>query len=225
MDFEKEINMKKITISKHTTVKIYALFDPMTCEIRYIGQTVASLSDRLRIHIRDKHVSHKQRWISKLRQKGYTPTIECVQELPIEAWSEAERYWISYFKQLGCPLTNETKGGEGMLGCSPSIETRAKIREAAKKQFENPQMRESVSRVHKGKSISKEHKKTIGQAAKLKWEIWRASGCQISEETREKIRTSKIGKTGHKASDETREKQREARLAYWERNKGPFGRT
>lgn len=108
--------------------KIYVLVDPDTGEIRYIGRTSQQLSTRLRDHIRDRKSGHKKYWIDSLRSKDLVPRIVLLQEVMDTEWPEAERYWISYFRSIGCPLTNMTNGGDGNVGCQLSDETRAKMR-------------------------------------------------------------------------------------------------
>ena len=98
------------------SAKIYVLIDPRNQEIRYVGKTESSLDDRLYHHIWDaasgKSTAHKARWLQKLHRLGYEPMIVLVQEVPTINWPDAERYWINYYRSVGCPLTNATDGGD-----------------------------------------------------------------------------------------------------------------
>lgn len=100
---------------------LYTLSDPITDELRYIGQTTVSLERRLKGHIwnstikRDK--THKSHWVKKIVVSGHKPKIELFEEFDNKKdLDEAEIFWISQFKSLGCRLTNTTEGGEGVLG-------------------------------------------------------------------------------------------------------------
>lgn len=174
--------------------KIYVLLEPDTECIRYVGWTVKSLRERLRAHLRDKYACHKVNWIESLRRRGLTPKIRLVQVVDFTEWEEAERRWIAEYRVQGCALTNATDGGDGKLGCAHSERTKEKLRRAALRQFESAEARAAVSRMHKGKEISPEHRKIVGAAAKKRWEAWRAAGCITSEETRAKIRAAKTGR-------------------------------
>ena len=46
--------------------KIYFLVDPISNEIRYVGQTSMSLKNRLYHHFIDKRKSPKKDWIDKM---------------------------------------------------------------------------------------------------------------------------------------------------------------
>lgn len=123
---------------------IYALSDPLTGEIRYIGQTVNSLQRRLYLHIfvsptQAPGTSYRERWVAQMLRRGTPPLISLVQTLPTEHLDDAEIYWIAYFKMIGCDLVNVHPGGNGgwshlvgkpgsSAGKSKSPETRAKIR-------------------------------------------------------------------------------------------------
>ena len=161
---------------------IYILIDPLTEEIRYVGKTSGCLPARLRRHI--YHLksaggrrNHKVCWLKRLHLVGLTPRIELVQTVPSEVWPDAERYWISFFRSLGCSLTNGTDGGEGGVGHHVSDELRA-----------------ATSALHKGKVISDTHKAIVGEAAKARWAKWRAEGSHTSDVTRAKISKARKGK-------------------------------
>lgn len=116
--------------------KLYYLVDPTTREIRYVGVTSKSLKARLKGHIskskiyrRDrKGITHRSRWIESLKRQDLIPEINLLQSFANEAdCFAAERYWISYFRSVGCALTNSDDGGRGLF--NPSEDTRQKIRE------------------------------------------------------------------------------------------------
>jgi hypothetical protein len=106
---------------------IYALKDPRTDEIRYVGRTV-NLRKRFGGHLAlsQSTESHKSRWLRLLLSKGVRPVLVTL-EVGNGDSGEAERRWISEFRAAGCNLTNRTDGGDGTPGCIPSEETRAKM--------------------------------------------------------------------------------------------------
>lgn len=115
---------------------IYALQDPQTFEIRYIGKSANGLH-RPKAHIQPSYLSkdntHKGRWLKQLLNKGFKPIIKVVQYLNnISELTQAEIYWIDYFQKQGCPLTNSTKGGIGSPGFKHTEKSKQKISEAIK---------------------------------------------------------------------------------------------
>src|SRR5438105_11913465 len=102
---------------------IYGLIDPRDGQLRYVGKSVSGMN-RPKAHM--QHVflqsnTHKVNWIRQLKALGLQYGIVVIQSLDDkEMLSQAEIFWIAYFRQLGCPLTNLTAGGEGMLGHRPS---------------------------------------------------------------------------------------------------------
>ena len=93
----------------HRTV-IYSLADPRNGEVRYIGKTVTTESNRLRGHMKDKENTPKTGWIKSLKKLGLKPVIEAVEETTELDWKECEKFWIENFRQMGCRLTNVCKG-------------------------------------------------------------------------------------------------------------------
>ena len=177
-------------------VFIYVLIDPRDNEIRYIGVTKRTLEERLDLHMRcKKDQSHRRWWAQKLVRMGLKAKIDVVQQVPINCAAQAEIYWISYFKSIGCDLTNSTIGGEGTWGFKPSEKQNHNQSVRMKKWFsEDSKRRKAVSLVHKGKAISESHKNIVSQAAKKRWEEWRANGRYTTPETRAKIGASKKGR-------------------------------
>jgi hypothetical protein len=114
--------------AKRTT--IYALCEPAG-EIRYVGKTVYPMEWRLRDHInRASHgrdTTHKTRWIRRLLQHGYKPTVLVLEECEGDGCEE-ERFHIRLAVQDGLRLVNLTAGGDGTLGYSPTEKTRQLLR-------------------------------------------------------------------------------------------------
>lgn len=122
-----------------TETKIYVLKEPDSLDIRYVGKTVNSLLSRLGSHISDAKNqninNHRVNWLRKLINGGKLPVIEEIDKCP---WNESqglETYYISYYKNLGCNLVNETEGGEGTLGNKQSQETVQKRKDSLRKEL------------------------------------------------------------------------------------------
>jgi len=94
------------------TTYIYALKDPRSKEIRYIGKT-SYLKERYDAHIYDydRINQHKSHWIDSLKGAGLQPEIEVLETVECHKWEEAERKWIKYAQEQGWPLTNIDSGG------------------------------------------------------------------------------------------------------------------
>jgi hypothetical protein len=97
-------------------VKIYALIDPVTNEIKYIGQTHRKLETRLKEHIYDcirrPRSSNKVKWINSLIVKNKLPSIELLEIVEENNLKYKESHWILESIKNGNMLTNSTEGGE-----------------------------------------------------------------------------------------------------------------
>ncbi len=105
-------------LRNNVTVKmtfIYALLDPSTREIRYIGKS-DNPDRRIYEHIvnRNSLNTHKANWINSVFNKGFRPLIEIIDEVSETEWQAAEAAYIAFFKEEGCNLVNATSGGEGV---------------------------------------------------------------------------------------------------------------
>lgn len=113
---------------------IYALTDPISGEVRYVGK---SDTPKLRLmgHLygreRDAN-TYKARWIRKLQSAGLTPGLVILEQVPQTEWQFFEMGWILKFRQSGAKLTNTTDGGEGTNGVVWSEESRKKLSDAQK---------------------------------------------------------------------------------------------
>jgi Ni/Co efflux regulator RcnB len=109
---------------------IYALIDPRTSDVRYIGATT-DVQRRLREHLRREEARHCSRWIRSLLASGLSPHV-WVFEVVGDGWQAAERRWIQTFRDLEMATCNIADGGEGTSpGSTKSAETRAKMSAAA----------------------------------------------------------------------------------------------
>ena len=85
---------------------IYGLVDPLTGELKYIGQT-SNLKQRLSYHIHGDDLSYtpKNRWISGLRLLGEVPIIKILKTTTTSNADIEEINAIKHYEQT-CPLTN-----------------------------------------------------------------------------------------------------------------------
>lgn len=101
---------------------IYALRDPDTGDIRYVGMT-GNLERRIIAHMQP--VTNVQRWIEELRKSGKTIKVDVLQECSFEAALLAERAWIDKMLSRGCDLLNIS----GVPVTSPSYPERQRRRQ------------------------------------------------------------------------------------------------
>jgi NUMOD3 motif len=214
-----------------------------------VGMTTKTLTARLKGHLRNAgEKNHRAYWIRSLLAAGVKPEIAEVEVVPVSDRAAAEQCWIAFYRAQGARLVNATDGGEGAtgfkmspearrkmseakkgkpqphllayrLGVPHSEETKERIREATIRQFRDPAQREAVSRVHKGKVISEEHRQIVGAAAKRRWEEWRASGKTVSDETRAKIVTAAKARVSRSHSAESRAKMSQMKRQWWAERK------
>jgi hypothetical protein len=172
---------------------VYALCDPDTEEIRYIGKTMTSVARRLTGHrdcMRKGRQTHLYNWMRSLSRD---PVGRVLEEDP-EDLVEAEIRWIAWGRSQGLRLTNLTDGGEGVPGRICSDATRAKISAANKGRKFPPEFGQRHSEAIRGSVVPQERRDRISLSLK---------GRSISSEHRDRIGQSK---KGHSVSDETRMK-------------------
>jgi predicted GIY-YIG superfamily endonuclease len=86
---------------------VYALVDPRTSIVAYVGIT-NNPNARLKDHISgDGPNDEKKAWIQKLQEEGYEPCMEVLEIVDTKKKaSEREKYWIQHYISLGMPVTN-----------------------------------------------------------------------------------------------------------------------
>lgn len=155
------------TIARYT----YALVDPRTLEIKYIGIT-KNISSRLADHIRiaknnsDTNL-HKRFWIKQLLELNLEPELIILETCSVEDSSNSEVWWIALCKNLGFNLTNLTEGGDypsptAWIGKKHTEETKQKQSKAISAYYEKN------SHPFKGGKLSSEHAQNIVKSWKRK---------------------------------------------------------
>ena len=133
---------------------VYGLYDPRDGELRYVGLRKGNLGPRLNLHICDARKGKKRyscHWIRQVLDAGFKPLIcELQQFNNFEDTKAAEVYWIKFFREQGCRLTNLTDGGEGTVGWVPDEEFRRKVSVRMKGHKRSPESIEKVAAAHRG---------------------------------------------------------------------------
>lgn len=118
------------------TYYIYALVDPRTKEIRYIGKTI-NPSQRLIKHTTPWYYNdgtHKGNWIKQLIRLGLKPEMTILKTVSESEWQKEEIDTIKKYRETH-NLTNIDSGGSGGMGRTTSEETKDKIRDKIVKRW------------------------------------------------------------------------------------------
>ncbi len=166
---------------------IYALADPETKEVRYIGRSSSGLK-RPKSHWQDPALRVRRdychNWVRSILSMGMTPEVLVLHDWDITdntALNEAEIAFIAHFRSRGARLTNLTAGGEGASGCVRSAEMRARlsrVRTGVKRGPHSVEHKAALSAVHKGRQPSPQCKEKARLARSRS--IIRSDGVQFS---------------------------------------------
>ena len=143
--------------------KVYGLYDPRNGEIRYVGQTVRSLKDRLQRHVAlaraGKVKRHVAQWVASLLAEGLYPDIrQLATATTHEELNAIEVRLISDYRKVGTSLTNHAEGGLGRPGVTLSEEHRKKLH--------NPTVWAKISETKKGRPSTFKGKRHSAEAIK-----------------------------------------------------------
>lgn len=179
------------------TATIYALIDPRTDSVRYVGVAKDPV-DRLRAHMRDggegvrRKRTHKACWIRSLRRLGLRPVLRILARVSEQRWEESERKWIAKLRRNGDDLTNANDGGYGMR--NPTPQTRAKMSAAARRRpAASEETRSLLSKLALGRKLKPrrpEHAKAISDALRGRErpeQAERMRGRKVADQTRERM--------------------------------------
>jgi len=151
-------------------IYIYALIDPFTKEIRYIGKSIRP-KERLTNHCNEKSKTWRTNWIQSVLKKGKRPEISILQSLEDnEDWQKAEIQWIKRGKKLGWRLTNCTDGGDGLV--NPPEEVKKKIAKTWIGRKHSEKTKRLIGKKSKGRKHSeksKEHMRKLMKGRKITW--------------------------------------------------------
>ncbi len=150
--------------------QIYALIDPITNKLRYIGGTTQDLKHRLYQHITyamtKKKQTHLSCWIRSLLDKSLKPTIQTFLVCKGNTFYEEEIECIAICKDLGCDLTNSTIGGEYNVGEPKTLTHRERLSAALKGKPKSPEHRAALSAARMGYRHTKESKEKLSKSLK-----------------------------------------------------------
>jgi hypothetical protein len=139
---------------------IYALIDPRTGDVRYVGKSSSGWR-----RARAKHRNGACRvWTDELVAADLMPDIEVLEVLyepeaqgskcwwwsgrNASALNDAERYWIHFWRVYGrAPLLNRTEGGEGIRNPTPDVRA---ARSASAKRWHDVRRARIVARAADG---------------------------------------------------------------------------
>jgi hypothetical protein len=207
--------------SKIKDYYVYALIDPRSALIRYVGKTVNG-KRRTQRHLYPSNNlgnSYRERWLRQLFALGLKPELTVLERTVHDEvmLCEAERWWISYGRLSSWPLTNLTDGGDGLSGYKRSPESVARSALATRGRLVSAETRRRMSEAKKGKPVpaSVQAAAQVASTGKPRTPETRAriskanTGKQRSEATRDLLR---VAGTGKQASGETKARMRNAQL-------------
>lgn len=92
----------------------YALKDPRTGAVRYVGTTV-NFQQRINRHFGRTHHGRRTAWLAELRQHGLRPDVVVLETgTGLQEQAASERRWVEHYKPTGL-LLNVSPGGQGLI--------------------------------------------------------------------------------------------------------------
>lgn len=185
--------------SQSTRCTIYALIDPTTAAVRYVGKTTDPMR-RFKTHVREAqrgHRCYRCAWIRSIGMPVFKPLV-VVSHVD---GPDVERRIIALYRARGYRLTNATDGGDGNVGWNPSPETRAAIKASWTAERRAAQIARQL-----GRTLPANHRENMRRAmtperrAALSQE---RLGHHVSAEARAKMSASRRGQPSPKKGRKT----------------------
>lgn len=85
---------------------VYALIDPRSLKVRYIGSTI-NPNSRLIAHLADTTNTPKTQWLTELKSINLQPIMVILSVVPLAQRFDEEYQWIYIGKKKDWPLTNK----------------------------------------------------------------------------------------------------------------------
>lgn len=200
---------------------IYGLVDPRDGELRYVGLSTVGFK-RPRSHWQNKNIrernDHCHCWIRSVIADNFIPSIVVFQTFEnSDIIRYAERFWIAYFRRMGCRLTNMNDGGEGQLNPSPEIRQRQREANIGNKNgvghryVMSEELKKKVGDRHRGKveSIETRLKKSLSHMGIPRTKEWLENQ---SRALKGKLRIARTSRQCHSCSTEVILRETDRRL-------------
>jgi GIY-YIG catalytic domain-containing protein len=186
-------------LSKNWPCTVYGLTDE-TGEIQYVGQTRYTLNNRLKRHLTESFRGSedaKCEWVRASVKAGRKIGIVLLEQDAL--WDEAETRWIAHYRQINPNLLNVMDGGSGFRkGDKRSDKTRARMADAKKKEWADPEARAKRTAGIKAERNTPEARQRLSDMQKAAWQ-------------RDEVREARISKRNVTVQgDEFREKMRQS---------------
>lgn len=179
--------MAKIT-AQQVGGMVYALVDPRSGRVCYVGHTIQSLDKRLSNHLSVAKRSPDRPvclWINELTEQGCSPLARVLELIgPGSNWESREKWWIAHYRQIGW-LANLTDGGPGWSGHCHTADERRRIGLAQQGKTISVEQRRKLRASRVGSKISDHARSKLSAAL---------SGRELSACTRGRIGDAKRGK-------------------------------
>jgi len=151
-------------------IYIYALADPFTKEIRYIGKSFR-VKQRYRDHLNDQSKTHKTNWIKSLLKRESKPALIILETLNDDSdWQTREKFWIGIAKSRKWNLVNSTDGGDGVINISGDGKRRMLETWTGRKH--KPETLIKISKASKGRKKTEAMKKAMSEKMMGRKIIW-----------------------------------------------------
>ena len=147
---------------------VYALKDPRTNRVRYVGSTIQKPHRRFQKHLviaaQGLNTTHKYNWIRELLQCGLRPELAVLEITTTARVYEREQRWIAHYRSDA--LTNHTDAGPGIRGMKHRPETIERMKRAAAGRKPSDECRRAAQEACRGRKRSEESRRKQSQSTR-----------------------------------------------------------